>query len=65
MKHKPRYSVSEYPETYEINEITKQDHFYLHFGFYDDRKVWGARSESRLAKYHQQEIDTSLLSRKV
>ena len=62
---KPRYSVSEYPETYEINEITKQDHFYLHFGFYDDRKVWGARSESRLAKYHQQEIDTSLLSRKV
>jgi hypothetical protein len=38
---KPRYSVSEYPEEYEINEITLRDHFYLHFGFYDDRRGMG------------------------
>ena len=60
---KPKYNISEYPEEYEINEITLRDHFYLHFGVYDDRRLQYRGNSSQLAKYHQTEVDTKLLFR--
>jgi hypothetical protein len=64
MRKGKRILQSDYPEKYEINEFTIRDHFYLHFGFPDDARLYHYQG-SNLAKYHQPEVDTKLLFRGV
>ena len=63
MKTVVKIKQTEYPEQYEINEQTLQDHFYLHFGFPDDRRLFKRFNGNALSKYHKQEVDTKLLYR--
>ena len=53
MKTVVKIKQTEYPEEYEINEQTLQDHFYLHFGFPDDRRLFKRFNGNALSKYHK------------
>lgn len=57
----PRRRVTDYPEKYEVNEVTMRDYFYLHFGFYDDYRLYYYTPER--SKYYETEVNTKLLSR--
>ena len=63
MKTVVKIKQTEYPEEYEINELTIQDHFYLQFGFPDDRRLYKRFNGESLSKYNKPEVDTKLIFR--